>query len=60
MNSILVANNGNDFPISHQGTRKAQQARVLDWNVAMNQILLENVKHIVANQNIILVNNEKE
>ena len=30
MNNILVANSGNDFPISHQETRKAQQAGTLD------------------------------
>ena len=30
MNSVLIANNGNDFLISHQGTRKVQQAGMLE------------------------------
>ena len=59
MNNILVANGGNGFPIPHQGTRKAQQAEMLGWNVAVNRIALENVKRNVANQNIILANHEK-
>ena len=60
MNNILVASGGNGFPMSHQGTRKAQQAETLDWNIVVNRIALRNAKRIMANQNIILANHEEE